>query len=141
LEFIWDDRRRINATETDALRRSARTSKLVRKTNEYIRGKMDAQDIVNNPKTTNLVGSCRENGPNTFTKNYDLLGTGRKEHTRPSPKNLERGDIQSHEGKRPKNGRMRQQKAMEYGSQKASSDIVNPRNILYVICNDFEYFT
>jgi hypothetical protein len=47
---IWslyvDDRRRINATEMDALRRSARISKLDRKTNEYIRGKMDAQDIL-----------------------------------------------------------------------------------------------
>jgi hypothetical protein len=47
---------------------------------------------------------------------------------RPSPKNLERGDIHSHEGKRPKNGGMEQQKAMEYGSRKASSDVVNPRN-------------
>jgi hypothetical protein len=47
---IWnlyeDDRRRINATEMDALRRSARTSKLDRKTNESIRGKMDAQDMI-----------------------------------------------------------------------------------------------
>jgi len=34
-----DDRRRINATEMDAIRRSARISKLDRKTNEYIRGK------------------------------------------------------------------------------------------------------
>ena len=33
-----DDRRRINATEMDALRRSAKVSKLDRKTNEYIRG-------------------------------------------------------------------------------------------------------
>ena len=41
-----DDRRRINATEMDALRRSARISKLDRKTNEYIRGKMDAQDMI-----------------------------------------------------------------------------------------------
>ena len=41
-----DDRRRINATEMDELRRSARISKLDRKTNEYIRGKkMDAQDV------------------------------------------------------------------------------------------------
>jgi len=31
-----DDRRRINANEMDALRRSARISKLDRKTNEYI---------------------------------------------------------------------------------------------------------
>jgi hypothetical protein len=41
-----DDRRRINVTEMDALRRSARISKLERKTNEYIRGKMDAQDMI-----------------------------------------------------------------------------------------------
>jgi hypothetical protein len=30
----------------DALRRSARISKLDRKTNEYIRGKMDAKEII-----------------------------------------------------------------------------------------------
>jgi len=30
----------------DALRRSARISKLDRKTNEYIRGKIDAQDMI-----------------------------------------------------------------------------------------------
>ena len=41
-----DDRRRINATEMDGLRRLARISKLDRKTNEYIRGKMDAQDMI-----------------------------------------------------------------------------------------------
>jgi len=39
-----DDRRRINADEMDVLRRSARISKLDRKTNEYITGKMEAQD-------------------------------------------------------------------------------------------------
>jgi hypothetical protein len=41
-----DDRRRINTTEMDALRRSARIPKLDRKSNEYIRGKMDAQDMI-----------------------------------------------------------------------------------------------
>jgi len=41
-----DDRRRINATEMDALRRSARISKLDIKPNEYIRGKMDTQDMI-----------------------------------------------------------------------------------------------
>ena len=41
-----DDRRRINGTEMDELRRSARISKLGRKTNEYIREKIDAQDTV-----------------------------------------------------------------------------------------------
>jgi len=38
--------RRINATEVDALRGSARISKLVRKTNEYIREKMNKQDTI-----------------------------------------------------------------------------------------------
>jgi hypothetical protein len=41
-----DDRRRNNATEMDGLRRSSRISKLDRKTKEYIRGKMDAQDMI-----------------------------------------------------------------------------------------------
>jgi hypothetical protein len=41
-----DDRRGINAPEMDTLRRSAKISKLDRKTNEYIRGKMDAQDMI-----------------------------------------------------------------------------------------------
>jgi hypothetical protein len=36
--------RRINATEVDGLRQSARISKLDRKTNEYIRGKMDTEN-------------------------------------------------------------------------------------------------
>ena len=66
-----DDRRRINATEMDVLRRSARISKLDRKTNEYIRGKMDAQDMILydiTRKTTYLLWSCRENGPNATTQ-------------------------------------------------------------------------
>jgi hypothetical protein len=41
-----DSRRRINATEMDALKRSARMSKLDGKTNVYIRRKMDAQDMI-----------------------------------------------------------------------------------------------
>jgi hypothetical protein len=41
-----DDRRRINVTEIDTLRRSARISKLDRKMNKYIREKMDAQDMI-----------------------------------------------------------------------------------------------
>jgi len=41
-----DDRRRINVNEMDALRRSARISKLERKTNEYIREKINAQDTI-----------------------------------------------------------------------------------------------
>jgi len=67
-----DDRRRINASEMDALRRSARISKLDRETNVYIREKMDAPDtILDNSKTTHLAWTCREIGPNAITKNYD----------------------------------------------------------------------
>ena len=40
------DKRRINGTERDGLRGSARISKLERKTNGYIREKMDTQDII-----------------------------------------------------------------------------------------------
>jgi len=64
-----DDRRRINATEMDALRRSARISKLERKTNEYTRTwkKQNGRARYNigrdNSITTYLVWTCRENGP------------------------------------------------------------------------------
>jgi hypothetical protein len=56
---------------------------------------------------------------------------GRKKRGRPR-RTWKEGDIQSHEWKRPKNGRMEQQKAMEYGSRKVSSDVVN-RTICIVI--------
>jgi len=46
-----DDRRRINAAEMDALRRSARIYKLDRKTIEYIREKTDAPDTILNEIT------------------------------------------------------------------------------------------
>jgi hypothetical protein len=85
-----------------------------------------------NPKTTYVVWSCRENGPNASTKNHDSLETWRKETTRPSPENLERWNIYSHEWKRSKNGWMEQSKAMEYESRKASSDVLKPRNMYFV---------
>jgi len=77
-----------------------------------------------NPETTYLVWSCRENGLNATTKNYDSLKTWRKEKTRPSPENLERWNIHSHEWTRSKNGRIKQSNAMEYESRKASSDVL-----------------
>ena len=58
----------------DALRRPARVSKLGRKTNEYIREKMNKQDRTLDEitrKITHLVWSCRENGLNATTKNHD----------------------------------------------------------------------
>jgi hypothetical protein len=50
-----DDRRRINATEMDALRRSARISKIDRKTNECIREKIEAPDTVLDEITRKLL--------------------------------------------------------------------------------------
>jgi len=46
LDLYEGNRRRINVTEMDALRRSAKISELDRKTNEYIREKMNAQDTI-----------------------------------------------------------------------------------------------
>jgi hypothetical protein len=46
IEIFKVDRKRIDATEMDALRRSARISKLDRKTNKYIREKMNAQHTI-----------------------------------------------------------------------------------------------
>ena len=85
-----------------------------------------------NPKTTNLVWSCRENGPNTTTKNYDSLQTWRKKKTRPSPKNLERWNINSHEWKRSKNGRMEQPKAMELAVGRRCQTFLNRAIYIYI---------
>jgi len=74
--------------------------------------------------------------PTRLPKNYDSLETWRKEKTRPSPENMERWNIYSHEWKRSKNGRMEQSKAMEYESRKASSDVLKPRYIyIYRVFN------
>ena len=75
-----------------------------------------------NLETTYLAWSCRQNGPNATTKNYDSLETWRREKTTPSPENLERWNIYSHEWKRSKNGRMEQSKAMEYESRGKSKE-------------------
>jgi hypothetical protein len=115
----------------DALRRSARISKLDRKTNEYIRGKMDAQDMILDDITWKQLvwyGHVERMDTARLPKIYDSLETWRKETTRPSPENLERWNIYSSEWKRSKNGRMEQSKAIEYESRKASSDILKPHN-------------
>jgi hypothetical protein len=55
---LYEDRRRINATEMDTLTfwyRNARTSKLDRKPNKIIRGKMDAQDILDEITRKQLI--------------------------------------------------------------------------------------
>jgi phosphate starvation-inducible protein PhoH len=58
----------------DALRRSARISKLDRKTNECIRGKMDAQDTILDDITRKQL-IWYGYGPNAIGKNYDQLET------------------------------------------------------------------
>jgi len=127
-----DDRRRINATEMDALRRSARISKLDRKTSEYIRGKMDAQDMIMGDITRKQLiwyGHVERMDPARLPKIMIYWKPeGRKQRSRPQ-ENLGRWNIYSYEWKRSKNGRMEQSKAMEYESRKASSDVLKPRNI------------
>jgi hypothetical protein len=53
-------------------------SKLDRKINEYIRGKMDAQDMILDDITWKQLiwyGHVKENRTNATTKNYDSLET------------------------------------------------------------------
>jgi hypothetical protein len=84
----------------DALRRSAATSKIDRKTNECIR-KMDAQVIILDEITLKQLiwyGHVERMDPTRLPKiMIHWEPEGRKEKTRPSPKNLERWDIHSHE--------------------------------------------
>ena len=58
---LYEDDRRSDATEMDALRRSARISILERKTNEYVREEMNKQDMILDEITRKqliLVWSC-----------------------------------------------------------------------------------
>jgi hypothetical protein len=94
-----DDRRRINTTQMYALRRSARISKLDRKTNEYIRGKIVAQDmILDDIPAKNLFGMVMSR--DWTQRDYQKLrftGNLKEGKTRPSPDNLERWNKYSHE--------------------------------------------
>jgi hypothetical protein len=111
---LWeDDRRRINAIETDALRRSARFSKLDRKTNEYIREKTDAPDTI--------LGETRK----------QLIWYGHGE--RMDPTRLPKIMINWKPEGRKKRGRIRRTRKdgiytamseMEYGSGKASPGVL-----------------
>jgi hypothetical protein len=62
-----------------------------------------------------------------------------REKTRPSPKNLERWDIYSNERKRSEIGRMEQPKAMEYGSRKASPDVLKPHTHTHTHTHTYIY--
>ena len=94
------DDRRINAPEMDALRRSARISKLDRKTNEFIRGKMDAQDMILDDITRRQLiwyGHVERMDPTRLPKIVIHWKPEGRKTTRPSPENLERWHIYSHE--------------------------------------------
>ena len=95
-----DDRRRINETEMDALRRSARIPKLDRKTKVYVRGKMDAQDIILDDITRKQLiwyGHVERMDPTRLPKIMIHWKPEGRKKTRQSPENLERWNIYSHE--------------------------------------------
>ena len=87
MELCEDDRRRINATEMDALRRSISISKLDRKTNEYIRRKMDSQDTVLDDITRKQLiwyGHVERMNPTRLPKiMINWKPEGRKKRSRP----------------------------------------------------------
>jgi hypothetical protein len=101
---IWslyeDDRRRINATEMNALRRSVRICKLDRKTNEYIRGKMDAQNMILDDITWKQLiwyGHVERMDPTRLPKIMIHWKPEGRKKTRPSPEKLERWNKYRHE--------------------------------------------
>jgi hypothetical protein len=82
-----DDRRRINGTDMDALRQSARISKLEKKTNECIREKMDAPDTILDEITRKqliLYGHVERMDPTRLPKiTINWKTEGRKKRGRP----------------------------------------------------------
>jgi hypothetical protein len=81
-----EDRRRINVTEMDELRRSARISKIDRKTYEYIRGKMHAKGMILNDitwKQLNWYGHVERMDPKRLSKMIHWKPEGRKKRGRP----------------------------------------------------------
>ena len=95
-----DDRRGINGNGMDGLRRSARISKLDRKTNEYIRHKMNKQDTILDEITRKQLvwyGHVDRMDPSRLPKiMINWKPEGRKKRGRPQ-ENLERWDIYSNE--------------------------------------------
>ena len=113
------------------LRRSARISKLDWKMNEYIRGKMDTQDMTLDDITwNNLFGMVmlREWTHRDYQKLW-LTGNLKEGKKQGHPWRTWKYGIYTAMNERDKNGRMEQSKAMEYESRKASSDILKPRDI------------
>ena len=93
---------------------------------------MDAQDMILDDITRKQLiwyGHVERMDPTRLPKIMIHWKPEGRKKTRPSPENLERWNIYSHEWKRSKNGRMGQSKAMEYESRKASSDVFKPCNI------------
>jgi hypothetical protein len=105
--------------------------------NEYIRGKMDAQDMILDDITQKKLiwyGHVKRMDQARLPKIMIHWKPEGRKKMRLSPENLKRWNIYNHEWKRSKNGQMEQSNATEYVSRKASSDILKPRNIyIYLI--------
>ena len=118
------ERRGINGNGMDGLRGSARISKLESKTNEYIREKMSQQDTILDEITRKQLicyGHVDRMDPMRLPKiMINWKPEGRKKRGR--PRRTWKDGIYIAMSERPKNWRMKQSKAMEYGSRKASSD-------------------
>jgi hypothetical protein len=84
----------------DGLRRSARTSKLDRKTNVYIRWKMEAQDMILDEITRNQIICCghvERMDPTRLPKIMIHWEPEERKKLRQSPNNLERWNLYSNE--------------------------------------------
>ena len=86
---------------------------------------MDAQDMILDDIII-WYGHVERMDPTRLTNIMIHWKSEGRKKTRPSPENLERWNIYSHEWKRSKNGRMEQWKAMECESRKVSSYVLKP---------------
>jgi hypothetical protein len=117
-----------------ALRRPERISKLDRKTNEYIRGKMYAQDTMLDEITRKQLIWYGHDRMRLAKIMINWKPEERRKRGR--PRRTWKDGIYTAMKER---GRMEQSKAMEYGIRKASPDVLKPRNI-HKNCISFVHF-
>jgi hypothetical protein len=89
-----------------------------------------------NSKKTHFVWTCRENGPNVITKNYDWLETWMNKKKWGRPRRTWKDGVYT--AMRTKNGQMEQPKAMVYGSWKASPDVLKPH--IYIFTDTLQQY-
>jgi len=100
------NKRRVEATEMDALRRSSRISRKERIRNVTIRQQIGLEETIITKKNWTepayMVRPCSENGRRKITQNRTEVDAETKESTRKTEEKLDGGYKEGHERKKPK---------------------------------------